>query len=287
MIRWRTSLTPTSWWTSRAETPTPPTTWTASCVAADVIVADVLGFGVFVDSRDATYRPDFGRNRFVISGPYHPMVTPDDTALWDVRRQLVSTTWAALDMNLLAQGITIPAIRIFLDRRRGNAFGAAAVPPCVLPAAASAPPSSGHPPSAARPPALISWPRFSRQYASRPVWPPSASLSSARLIFPAALAFLTAAHRLFVAAMIRARPSGLRRRFFLLAFAGAGVAAGITRRLGRRSPATTRCASSPARCVERERDRPFEAPRPGDEHPDAARKRFRGDRGFVRLRGTR
>jgi hypothetical protein len=252
-----------------------------------VIVADVLGFGVFVDSRDATYRPDFGRNRFVISGPYHPMVTPDDTALWDVRRQLVSTTWAALDMNLLAQGITIPAIRIFLDRRRGNAFGAAAVPPCVLPAAASAPPSSGHPPSAARPPALISWPRFSRQYASRPVWPPSASLSSARLIFPAALAFLTAAHRLFVAAMIRARPSGLRRRFFLLAFAGAGVAAGITRRLGRRSPATTRCASSPARCVERERDRPFEAPRPGDEHPDAARKRFRGDRGFVRLRGTR
>jgi hypothetical protein len=158
---------------------------------------------------------------------------------------------------------------------------------------------------------LISWPRFSRQYASRPVWPPSASLSSARLIFPAALAVLTAAHRLFVAAMIRARPSGLRRRFFLLAFAGAGVAAaataafrkaaerflcaaamrrraaGITRRLGRRSPATTRCASSPARCVERERDRPFEAPRPGDEHPDAARKRLRGDRGFVRLRGTR
>ena len=33
------------------------------------------------------------------------------------------------------------------------------------------------------------------------------------------------AHRRFVAAMIRARPSGLRRRFFLAAFAGAGVAA--------------------------------------------------------------
>ena len=33
------------------------------------------------------------------------------------------------------------------------------------------------------------------------------------------------AHRFFVAAMIRARPSGLRRRFFLAAFAGAGVAA--------------------------------------------------------------
>jgi hypothetical protein len=40
------------------------------------------------------------------------------------------------------------------------------------------------------------------------------------------LAFLSAAHRLFVAATIRARPSGLRRRFFLAAFADAGVAAG-------------------------------------------------------------
>jgi hypothetical protein len=43
--------------------------------------------------------------------------------------------------------------------------------------------------------------------------------------FPAALAFLSAAHLFFVAAMIRARPSGLRRRFFLAAFAGAGAAA--------------------------------------------------------------
>ena len=45
--------------------------------------------------------------------------------------------------------------------------------------------------------------------------------------FPAALAlaFLSAAHRFFVAAMIRARPSGVRRRFFLAVFAGAGVAA--------------------------------------------------------------
>jgi hypothetical protein len=79
----------------------PESVATASSLAADVIVADVSGFGVFVDSRNATYRPDFGRNRFVLSGPYHPMVTPDDTTLWDVRRQLVSTTWAALDMNLL------------------------------------------------------------------------------------------------------------------------------------------------------------------------------------------
>jgi len=33
-----------------------------------------------------------------------------------------------------------------------------------------------------------------------------------------------AAQRRFVAAMIRARPSGIRRRSFLAAFAGAGVA---------------------------------------------------------------
>src|ERR1035437_8761741 len=38
---------------------------------------------------------------------------------------------------------------------------------------------------------------------------------------PYALAFLSAAHRLFVAAMIRARPSGLKWRFFALG----GVAA--------------------------------------------------------------
>jgi hypothetical protein len=43
--------------------------------------------------------------------------------------------------------------------------------------------------------------------------------------FPAALAFLTAAHRPFVAAMIRALPSGLRRGFFRAAIAGTGVAA--------------------------------------------------------------
>jgi hypothetical protein len=42
---------------------------------------------------------------------------------------------------------------------------------------------------------------------------------------PAALAFLTAPHRFFVAAMIGASPSELRRRVFLAAFAGAGVAA--------------------------------------------------------------
>ena len=41
---------------------------------------------------------------------------------------------------------------------------------------------------------------------------------------PAPAAAGAAPTRLFVAATIRARPSGLRRRFFLAAFAGAGVA---------------------------------------------------------------
>jgi hypothetical protein len=44
--------------------------------------------------------------------------------------------------------------------------------------------------------------------------------------FPAALAFLNAAQRFFVAAMIRSRPSGLRRRFFFSALARAGGGAG-------------------------------------------------------------
>ena len=42
------------------------------------------------------------------------------------------------------------------------------------------------------------------------------------------MAFLTAAHRPFVAATIRALRSALRRRFFLAAFAGTGVAADAT-----------------------------------------------------------
>jgi len=81
----------------------------------------------------------------------------------------------------------------------------------------------------------------------------------------AAVAFLTAAQRFFVAAMIRARPSGLGRRFFLAACAGAG-------------------AQNTLGCfVDSERDRPFEALRPGDENPDAAAERVRGDPGFERL----
>jgi hypothetical protein len=40
------------------------------------------------------------------------------------------------------------------------------------------------------------------------------------------------------------------------------------------------------RFVARERDRPLEAPRPGDEDRDAARERVRGDPGFERLRAA-
>jgi hypothetical protein len=43
----------------------------------------------------------------------------------------------------------------------------------------------------------------------------------------AVLAFLSAAHRFLVAAMIRARPSGLKRRFFLAAFGGVASAAAL------------------------------------------------------------
>jgi hypothetical protein len=66
---------------------------------------------------------------------------------------------------------------------------AAAFPPCALPPrpVASAPPSSAQPPSAARPPAAGV--AFFR-----------------RADFIAALAFLAAAHRFFVATMIRAGP---------------------------------------------------------------------------------
>jgi hypothetical protein len=86
------------------------------------------------------------------------------------------------------------------------------------------------------------------------------------------MAFLTAADRFFVAAMIRARPSGTRRRFLLAAFAGAGNA-----------PTRGGACDALGRFVARDRDRPFEAQRPGDEHADVAPERVRGNQGFVRL----
>src|ERR1035438_1776318 len=83
--------------------------------------------------------------------------------------------------------------------------------------------------------ALCALPAFASAIAGPTAWPPCAlpaarSFAAAGVAFsrtadcPAALAFLAAAHRRFVAAMIRARPSGIRRRFFLAAFAGAGGA---------------------------------------------------------------
>jgi hypothetical protein len=88
--------------------------------------------------------------------------------------------------------------------------------------------------------------------------------------FGAASAFLSAAaHRLFVATTIRARPSGISWCFVLAAFSGAGGACDALGRL-----------------VERKRDRPFEAQRSRDENPDAVPERVRGDPGYKRLRGA-
>ncbi|MEO8596702.1 MAG: hypothetical protein ABI759_25510 [Candidatus Solibacter sp.] len=88
----------------------------AASAAANLIVNDVFGLGVFVDHQDATYQPDFGRGQFVISGPNHPIMPADGTTLWDIRHALVSSTWTALDMSLIWQGVTAPAIRRFVDR---------------------------------------------------------------------------------------------------------------------------------------------------------------------------
>jgi hypothetical protein len=96
--------------------------------------------------------------------------------------------------------------------------------------------------------------------------------------------------------MIRARPTGLRRRFFLAAFAGAGAAAAALafRRPAQRflcAAAMRRRAAERAmrfgRFTERDRDRPLEAPRPGDQHTNATPERVRGNPGFVRLSEAR
>jgi hypothetical protein len=65
--------------------------------------------------------------------------------------------------------------------------------------------------------------------------------------FGAASAFLSAAaHRRLVAATIHARPSGLRLRFFLAAFAGSGVAAAVA---SRAAAHRFRCAAAMGRRV--------------------------------------
>jgi hypothetical protein len=77
---------------------------------------------------------------------------------------------------------------------------------------------------------------------------------------------LAAAHRLFVAALIRARPSGVRRRFVLAVFAGAGVAAAFgfpgsppLPLCGGHAPARGGACDALGSFAESERDRPFEA----------------------------
>ena len=171
-------------------------------------------------------------------------------------------------------------------RTAAASAGTADFPPSALPAAGRfrAPPSPGQPLSPARPPTLNSWRRFSGQRASGPGWTCSSQPFSAVALFRTAdfaavlaLAFLSAAHRLFVAAMIRARPSGLRRRFFPAACAGTGGAAAAMRRRGGAYDALGRFAK-------RGLDRPFEALRPRDQYPHAAAERARGDPGFARLR---
>jgi hypothetical protein len=60
-------------------------------------------------------------------------------------------------------------------------------------------------------------------------------------------------------------------------------AAGLMRRLGPAGAGDKPLRHRRRRFVERERDGPLEAPRPGDENPDAAPGRVRGDPGFKRL----
>jgi hypothetical protein len=98
--------------------------------------------------------------------------------------------------------------------------------------------------------------------------------------------------------MIRARPSGLRRRFFLAAFPGTDAAAAVAFRTAARrflcaAVLRRRAAWLTMRfgASSRERDRPPEALRPSDQHPDAAtgprRSRLRrAERGAGRRAAT-
>ena len=101
-----------------------------------------------------------------------------------------------------------------------SASAPAAVPPCAFPAA-------GRLGAAFVRPTVFRGATAGADFLAALVWAVRfrPGLAAAGVAFPAALAFLAAAHRLFVAAMIRGRPSGIRRRFCLAACAGAGVAA--------------------------------------------------------------
>lgn len=81
---------------------------------------------------------------------------------------------------------------------------------------------------------------------ARPAWSLDAfSLRRAGSGFYFAAAFLAAAQRFLAASTIRARPSGLRRRFLLPAFAGAGAGAAPAPALAFRADAQRRlCAAA-------------------------------------------
>jgi hypothetical protein len=157
--------------------------------------------------------------------------------------------------------------------------GAAAVPPCALPAAGRFRATLLRPTAFCGATAGFEFLAvLVRATRSRPGLAASVAFSGAP-DFPAALAFLSAALRLLVPAVIRARPSGLRRSFFLAAFAGAGAAAGAAlafRAAAQRSlcAAAMRQRAAAAgndplsarrqRFAGSDRDGPFEALRPGE-----------------------
>jgi hypothetical protein len=180
---------------------------------------------------------------------------------------------------------------------------AAAFPPCVLSAAGRLPAAFARP-AACRGgiaglgflAALVRAARLRPGLAAADFAAAAGVAFSGAPDFPAALALalLATTHRLFVAAMIGDRPSGLGRRFFLAGFAGAGVAgaaasafrtaaqrflcaaamrrraAGLTTRLGASSSANVTVLSKPCDPVMRTR----------------TPERVRGDPGFVRRSGV-
>jgi hypothetical protein len=103
-------------------------------------------------------------------------------------------------------------------RRRGKRFRRRAVPPCALPA-------TGRLGAAFVRPTAFRGATARFDFLAALAWAaPFRPGLAAGAVF-AALAFPSAAQSFFVAAMIRVWPSGIRRRFFLAAVAGAVVAA--------------------------------------------------------------
>jgi hypothetical protein len=91
---------------------------------------------------------------------------------------------SATPLKERAQSVSCNSAPLPLFRGSGRHIaGAAAFPPCALPAAGRLGAAFVRPSvSLARSPALISWPRLSGPRASGPVWVPRASLSPVRPI---------------------------------------------------------------------------------------------------------